>query len=194
MKKMKIKKKIIIGVLFVIMTSIIAIMPQVKANEAGDNYTVIASITDESKTVEQNKSVFVEMNIDDIEKVKSITGYIASTTDSEKYITVELQSTTQGKWYYFDLPSNTVVGQTYIMPMIQVVYKDGTTITGKATGEFKVIQKEIEDNKVSDALNKSDNTTAKGILPNTGKNAIMILVGVLVIFILIMIVKNKNIE
>ena len=105
-------QKRIISILFLVLASIIITMPYVRANEVS-NDTVVGKITDESKTVEQNQGVWVEMYIDNIENVESITGYIASTTDSEQYITVELQSTNQGTWYYFDVPSTAVIGQTY---------------------------------------------------------------------------------
>ena len=137
-------KKNITCFLFIIFISIMFITTEVKASD-DNNVDVIANITSESQTVEQNKSVFVEMNIENIENVKSITGYIASTTDSNKYITVELKNTTQGSWYYFDLPSTVDVGETYTIPMIEVLYKDGTKITGKATGEFKIITKKEEE-------------------------------------------------
>ena len=110
-------KNRLLSILFIMLIIIIMIMPQVNANGETNN-TVIANITDESKTVQQNKNVFVEMFIDDIENVKSIIGYIASTTNPEQYIKVELKNTTQGKWYYFDLPSTVVIGKNYKIPKI----------------------------------------------------------------------------
>ena len=145
---------------------------------------ILGTITEESKTVEQNKSVFVEMNIENIENVKSITGYIASTTDSNKYITVELKSTTQGSWYYFDLPSTVVVGETYTMPKIEVLYKDGTKITGKVSGQITVI-------KGSESSN-NDNTIAKNILPKAGKEMIMKTVFLLGMILIILFIKNRK--
>ena len=152
-------KKNIIYFLFIIFLGIIFIATEVKASD-DNNIDVIANITSESETVEQNKSVFVEMNIENIENVKSITGYIASTTDSDKYITVELKSTTQGSWYYFDLPSEVDVGEVYTIPMIEVLYNDGTKITGKATGEFKIITK--EDEKIIGSITEESRTVKLG--------------------------------
>lgn len=139
-------KKRIIGILLLVLVSMMIIMPHAKAIETkGDNETVIGKITDDSKIVVKDKSdcVYVEMDIDNIESVKSITGYIASTTDPTYYVTVELQNTMQGTWFLFDVPSTTVIGQTYIIPFMEVVYEDGTTIKGKVTGEFQVLQPEI---------------------------------------------------
>ncbi len=162
--------------------------------ETYDYSQVIGKITDESKTVEQNQGVWVEMYIDNIENVESITGYIASTTDSEQYITVELQSTNQGTWYYFDVPSTAVIGQTYTIPKVEVTYKDGTKITGKIAGEVQI----VENSEESGSLNKSDTTTISNkILPKTGKNMAIALVGVFIVFLIIIIIrsaKHKNIE
>ena len=176
-------KKNITCFLFIIFISIIFIATEVKASD-DNNVDVIANITSESQTVEQNKSVFVEMNIENIENVESITGYIASTTDSNKYITVELKSTTQGSWYYFDLPSTVVVGETYTMPKIEVLYKDGTKITGKVSGQITVI-KGIESSN-------NDNTIAKNILPKAGKEMIMKTVFLLGMILIILFIKNRK--
>ena len=130
--------KKIINLFFIVLISVIIIAPEVKENDEND---IIANITDDSKIVKLNGSVFVEINVDNIENIKSVIGYI-SALNSEQYIEVELENSTQGKWYYFNIPSTIIEGQTYIMPKIKVVYKDGTEIIGKTTVEFKLLKDE----------------------------------------------------
>ena len=178
--------KKIINLFFIVLISVIIIAPEVKANDEND---IIANITDDSKIVKLNGSVFVEINVDNIENIKSVIGYI-SVLNSEQYIEVELKNSTQGKWYYFDMPATTIERQTYIMPKIKVIYKDGNIITGRIDGEFKIIKSTEESNL------KKDSTMAKNILPNTGKKSIMwgmVILGIFIIIIGIINIKYKEV-
>ena len=157
---------------------------------SNDENDIIANITDDSKIVKLNGSVFVEINVDNIENIKSVIGYI-SVLNSEQYIEVELKNSTQGKWYYFDMPATTIERQTYIMPKIKVIYKDGNIITGRIDGEFKIIKSTEESNL------KKDSTMAKNILPNTGKKSIMwgmVILGIFIIIIGIINIKYKEVK
>ena len=179
--------KKIINLFFIVLISVIIIAPEVKANDEND---IIANITDDSKIVKLNGSVFVEINVDNIENIKSVIGYI-SALNSEQYIEVELENSTQGKWYYFNIPSTIIEGQTYIMPKIKVIYKDGNIITGRIDGEFKIIKSTEESNL------KKDSTMAKNILPNTGKKSIMwgmVILGIFIIIIGIINIKYKEVK
>ena len=155
-----------------------------------DYSKIIGNIMDDSKVIEPNKSVFVEINVDNIENIKSVIGYI-SVLNSKQYIEVELKNSTQGKWYYFDMPATTIERQTYIMPKIKVIYKDGNIITGRIDGEFKIIKSTEESNL------KKDSTMAKNILPNTGKKSIMwgmVILGIFIIIIGIINIKYKEVK
>ena len=86
------------------------------------------------------------------------------------------------------MPSTAVVGQTYTIPKIEVIYEDGTKATGKATGEVKLVKISEEPN----SSNNDDNTVAKDKLPNAGKDMLIGIITILVVFVTITAIKNKK--